>query len=223
MAHVAMRAMMALGLAISLLRAEAVPDTPDDDIHIIFSTDCGGYQNWQAAALTYSALMVGQKGHITRIVSNCPEDADYAMMRRSVFPNYHLHITPKFSLDEGQEYFPYYNKPLGVDHWIKNAVPAVTQSVVVLLDPDMVFVQAIRPDGVRNKKNILYTGHRDQSEITDKVYEGHPVGQQYLIGSTWVSFQREKICGDGSPCAKVTHSEAQEYYSLGPPYLLHRE
>lgn len=196
---------------------------PDDDIHVVFSTDCSGYQNWQAMALSYSALMVGQKGHITRIVSNCPDDADFAMMRRSSFPNYHLHITPKFSLDEGREYFPYYNKPLGVDHWIKHAVPPVTQSVVVLLDPDMVFVQPIRPDGVRNKDNILYTGRRPRSEVTDAVYEGHPVGQQYLIGSSWVTFKRDLICGTGSPCTRVSHAEANERYSLGPPYLLHRE
>mmetsp|Transcript_20761 Transcript_20761/g.36957 ORF Transcript_20761/g.36957 Transcript_20761/m.36957 type:complete len:531 (-) Transcript_20761:184-1776(-) len=195
----------------------------DDDIHIVFSTDCGGYQNWQAEALAYSALMVGQKGHITRIVSNCPDDADWAMMRRSNFPNYHVHITPKFDLDDGREYFPYYNKPLGVDHWIKNAVPPVTQSVVVLLDPDMVFVQPLRPDGVKNKDNVLYTGRQNKEDVSDAVREGHPVGQQYLIGSSWVNFKRDLICGAGSPCTTVDHASANEHYALGPPYLLHRE
>mmetsp|Transcript_16848 Transcript_16848/g.32924 ORF Transcript_16848/g.32924 Transcript_16848/m.32924 type:complete len:535 (-) Transcript_16848:350-1954(-) len=217
----------ALGLPLAFcvlaLWTTEVSGLADDDIHIVFSTDCGGYQNWQAMALSYSALMVGQKGHITRIVSNCPDDADFAMMRRSSYPNYHLHITPTFSLDEGREYFPYYNKPLGVDHWIKNAVPAVTQSVVVLLDPDMVFVQPIRPDGVRDKNNILYTGRRQKSEVTDAVSLGHPVGQQYLIGSGWVTFKRDLICGAGSPCTTVDHGTAIEHYSLGPPYLLHRE
>eukprot|EP00466_Bigelowiella_natans_P017336 jgi/Bigna1/146191/aug1.110_g20899 len=195
-----------LNVAFALFMAKVpwVDGLADDDIHIVFSTDCSGYQNWQAEALAYSALMVGQQGHITRIVSNCPDDADFAMMRRSSYPNYHVHITPKFSLDEGREYFPYYNKPLGVDHWIKNAVPAVSQSVVVLLDPDMVFVQPIRPDGVKNKDYILYTGHRKKSEVSDAVREGHPVGQQYLIGSGWVNFKRDLICGPGSPCTTVS-------------------
>eukprot|EP00954_Amorphochlora_amoebiformis_P023037 1357493-Amorphochlora_amoeboformis.AAC.1 len=186
----------------------------EDDIHIVFSTDCGGYQNWQATALTYSALMVGQKGHITRIVTNCPDDADFAMMRRSLYPNFHVHITPNFTLDEGSTYFPYYNKPLGVDHWIKNAVPPVTQSVVVLLDPDMVFVQPLRPDGVKNKDNILYTGYRTRRDVNDSVYEGHPVGQNYAIGSNWVSFKRDLICGSGSPCTEVNFREANEFYAL---------
>ena len=45
-------------LALFLPSFTAVAGLNDDDIHIAFSTDCGSYQNWQAEALAYSALMV---------------------------------------------------------------------------------------------------------------------------------------------------------------------
>ena len=44
-----------------------------DDIHIVFSTDCSPYQDWQTLVLFHSATVVGQKGSITRIASGCDE------------------------------------------------------------------------------------------------------------------------------------------------------
>jgi len=32
---------------------------------------------------------------------------------------------------------------------------------------------------------------------------------------------RKKICGEGSPCLKVKLGEAEKYFPVGPPYLLH--
>lgn len=38
----------------------------DDVIHILFSTDCSTYQDWQSLLVFHSAYAVGQKGEITR-------------------------------------------------------------------------------------------------------------------------------------------------------------
>jgi hypothetical protein len=46
---------------------------PNDRYHLVFSTDCGGYQNWQSMALFLSADAVRQPGVITRIASGCTE------------------------------------------------------------------------------------------------------------------------------------------------------
>jgi hypothetical protein len=54
---------------------EGLPAVPrnDDDIHIVFSTDCSGYQHWQSMLTSYSAARVGQKGRVTRIASGCTD------------------------------------------------------------------------------------------------------------------------------------------------------
>jgi hypothetical protein len=54
------------------------PDLPaaprsENDIHIIFSTDCSALQHWQAMLLSYSAVRVGHTGPVTRIASNCTD------------------------------------------------------------------------------------------------------------------------------------------------------
>jgi hypothetical protein len=54
------------------------PDLPaaprsENDIHIIFSTDCSASQHWQAMLLSYSAVRVGHTGPMTRIASNCTD------------------------------------------------------------------------------------------------------------------------------------------------------
>ena len=44
------------------------------DIHVIFSTDCNPYQDWQSLFVFHSAYTVGQSGPITRIASGCNEE-----------------------------------------------------------------------------------------------------------------------------------------------------
>lgn len=41
----------------------------EDDIHVVFSTDCTNYQAWQAVVLFHSAILSGHTGPITQLVS----------------------------------------------------------------------------------------------------------------------------------------------------------
>jgi hypothetical protein len=72
------------------------------DVHIIFSTDCGTYQDWQTLVVFHSATAVGQKGPITRIASGCNEEKKLVLIKlyEKLYPNYHVHFTPDFKKDE---------------------------------------------------------------------------------------------------------------------------
>lgn len=74
----------------------------DSDMHVIFSTDCSSYQDWQTIVLFHSAMAVGQKGPVTRIASGCDELKKVALttLYKKLFPLYHVHFTPDFSRDE---------------------------------------------------------------------------------------------------------------------------
>ena len=41
----------------------------ENDIHVVFSTDCSNYQAWQAVVLFHSAILSGHMGPITQLVS----------------------------------------------------------------------------------------------------------------------------------------------------------
>ena len=62
-----------------------------------------------------------------------------------------------------------------------------------------------------------------RDELPARVARGTPAGQQYGLGAHWLTFDREKICGAGSPCVETSHSDAVKYYPVGPPYMLHVE
>lgn len=76
-------------------------DSEKSDIHVIFSTDCSTYQDWQTILLFHSAMTVGQKGPVTRIASGCDEakQKELTQLYKKLFPQYHVHFTPDFKKD----------------------------------------------------------------------------------------------------------------------------
>lgn len=42
---------------------EYLNEIANSDIHVIFSTDCNPYQDWQSLFVFHSAKVVGQKGN----------------------------------------------------------------------------------------------------------------------------------------------------------------
>lgn len=110
----------------------------NDVVHIVFSTDCSGYQHWQSIALWYAAQSAGHPGPVTRIASGCSKGED----RRRIAAEwsqidggknqFRVHFTPNMQL-EGS--YKYSNKPGGIKHWLQNA--KIDEKYIVLLDPDM--------------------------------------------------------------------------------------
>ncbi len=51
------------------------------DIHVVFSTDCGAYQDWQSLVVFHSAQVVKQPGPVTRIASGCDESKKVTLLQ----------------------------------------------------------------------------------------------------------------------------------------------
>lgn len=149
-------------------------------VHVIFSTDCSPFQNWQSIVSYYSAQAVGQPGPVTRIASGCSEEEKTALlaMHKHLSSQFRIHFTPDFSMDKktGKKYL-FFNKPHGLMHWQKYGV--YNESVVALLDPDMLFIRPIT--GHFKDENVL-TSPDWGTEKWDKVEKGRPAGQQYGLG-----------------------------------------
>jgi hypothetical protein len=78
------------------------PQPPrDGEMHVVFSTDCSEYQDWQTLLNFHSATVVGQKGRITRIASGCDEDKKKKLtdLYKKLYPQYGVHFTPDFKKD----------------------------------------------------------------------------------------------------------------------------
>jgi hypothetical protein len=86
--------------------SKSIPSVSSDnlnesDIHVVFSTDCGEFQDWQSLLVFHSAMIVGQ-GPVTRIASGCDDAKKKSLtaLYKKLHPNYHVHFTPDFSRDE---------------------------------------------------------------------------------------------------------------------------
>jgi len=193
-----------LGLAAKFQREQ---NAHDEAIHILFSTDCSVFQDWQALVLFHSAHQVGQLGHITRIASGCDAKAQFELVTlyARLWPVsrtdgwvYSVHFPSDFKAEVAKAY-----KPFGVQHWLQvNAHPALTKTsihsrsssgdgsktthplvgndtIIALIEPDFLF---LRPLTVRLGKNpaSLYPPEyttHQQTEMPDYVQKGNPVGQ----------------------------------------------
>jgi len=56
-------------------------DDDDESYHIVFSTGCSEFQDWQSVGVYSSALSVGQRGIITRIASGCTPLQELALRK----------------------------------------------------------------------------------------------------------------------------------------------
>ena len=223
----------AAAMSIENKQVRAEPASPKDkhEVHVIFSTDCTPFQDWQTITLFHSATVVGQKGHITRIASGCDEEEKKKLteLYAKLYPQYYAHFTPDFKKDAktGRKY-DFYNKPWGLSHWLEYANPPVDNDVVVvLLDPDMIFLRPITTKIAGQPANI-FAKKVNRAEIVDHVKKGHPAAQLYGLGAPWTNdhhkkFNRTYICGEGSPCLEPKEWFGSHHYSVGPPYLVHKQ
>jgi hypothetical protein len=124
----------------------------------------------------------------------------------------------------------FYNKPWGLKHWLKNAVPTIPAgTAVALLDPDMILVRPLTTT-MRGQPNNLYNKHlyKTEEDILEKVAAGKPVAQLYGLGAPWTNdnhkkFNRTYICGADSPCREPNMPFGEQHYAVGPPYIVVKE
>jgi len=179
-------------------------DDDDENLHIIFSTECNQYQDWQSLLVFYSAWSVSQKGHITRIVSGCDEAKQESLKQlyADMYPNNFVHFVPDYRLAEeyklidkvraedpdAESEYRFFNKPYSVKHWLENMEnPVENGTIIALIDPDMIF---LRPLTTRVKgENVLhmqaYVDNGLDQEPPERVQQGQPAAQLYGLGSSW--------------------------------------
>lgn len=207
------------------------PEGDDRNIHIVFSTDCSFFQDWQSLMVFHSAVQVKQKGEVTRIASGCDEakKLELTTLYQKLYPQYHVHFTPDFKRDgKTNKKYDFYNKPYGLHHWLQFSNPAVRDgTVVILIDPDMIILRPLTLQ-VAGYPTLLTLPNYNANDIPPKyVKKGHPAAQIYGLGAPWTiknkNFNRTDVCGVGSPCLQVNRIEGEKFYSVGPPYLVEKD
>lgn len=210
-------------------------------MHIVFSTDCSFYQDWQTLLVFHSASVIKQPGTITRIASGCDavQQDQLKKLYSKLYPhgNYNVHFTPDFKLDEKtNKKYDFYNKPYGMEHWLDNSDPPIKDgSIIALIDPDMILLRNITHKIRGESSNIFIAStmqklkavsHNEDGIVPVEVEKGQAAAQLYQLGAPWATnnknFNRTNICGINSPCMKVTREYGEEFFSVGPPYILEK-
>lgn len=206
--------------------------TDNVEYHIVFSTGCSAFQDWQSYVFFYQAMKVQQPGTVTRIVSGCNETEQATLQQIFVdtiapmSPRFKIHFTPDFAkiLKPGINY-PYFNKPCGMKHWLEQILgfpnnPINEDSIVILLDPD----QAIMRPFTRNDfSNTAWLHLKDPHHVYTQIMHGAPMGQRYGFYLQWKDKVRMSyVLNDEtqtSPVDALSTKDANSGYVVGPPYI----
>lgn len=208
----------------------------EQNYHVLFSTSCDPFQNWQSLAFFYFANRVQQPGKITRIVSGCTKEKAEALQKvhnekvasmSTMTPSrFHIHITPDFGHGPGDQ--KYWNKPFGLLHYMETEMgysATATENenknphdddIIIIMDPDMMLLKPITADFSD------YVGLWTNELPHIKVDHGQPIAQRYEYGSQWLTSLHGNlidVVGPNSPALNVSLQEANLYYPAGPPYL----
>ena len=102
-------------------RKERVIDTVSTtsggiEYHIVFSTGCSLYQDWQSYVFFFQAMMAKQPGTVTRIVSGCEPEDEQTMAEQfanEIHPmapgRFQIHFTPDYSKTPSGKTFVYWS------------------------------------------------------------------------------------------------------------------
>ena len=89
------------------------------EYHIVFSTGCSLYQDWQSYVFFFQAAAAQQPGTVTRIVSGCDAEEEQKMtdlFQDQIHPmapgRFKIHFTPDFSKLPNGKSFVYWSKSL---------------------------------------------------------------------------------------------------------------
>ena len=217
--------------------------------HMVFSTSCSPFQNWQALAFFYFAHKVRQPGTVTRLVSGCTDQEAEELRKvhsERVVPlqipglqTFEMHVTPNFDGSNGGDQ-KYFNKPNGLLHWMENYLGFSGKSdhedldsIIIIVDPDMMLLRPITEDFTsinyvggwvdsKNIQNHIAQGNPMVDYQHDVVTHGKPHAQRYAYGPNWLTAVQdhlEEIVGPDSPVLTMSENDANDFYPAGPPYV----
>jgi hypothetical protein len=160
----------------------------DDSYHIVFSTGCSEFQDWQSIGVYSSAIAVGQRGIITRIASGCKPEQEQAIRHAMSHlpPNCRVHFAPNTKVkDHKGHFYKYANKPLGMMHWLNYADPPIPPSATVALcDPDFFFMRPLYHDSFDDPSKYFASGKSRNTPMPKTLTKGTMIAQRYGIGGT---------------------------------------
>lgn len=200
---------------------QQVHTASDQKYHMVFSTSCSPFQNWQALAFFYFARKVRQPGTITRLVSGCTEQQTAELRdvhEKRVRPlqieglqKFEMHVTPAFDDSDGGSQ-KYWNKPNGLLHWMEECLGfdknsehhEENDSIVIILDPDMMLLRPITADfSSQNYANGWVESENTRERVAkgkplvdysnDRVAHGFPHAQEYGFGSGWLTSLKGRL------------------------------
>ena len=206
-------------------------DDKEQEYHLIFSTGCSVFQDWQSYVFFYHALKSGQKGRVTRIASGCAgkdvEDLQKLHNEQiGIMSNrFHLHLTPEYSRIKPGLNFKYFNKPFGLKHWMENALgfpdsPENEDAIIILMDPDQMLLRPFTNDFTGSTEVWRSTG-KSRVPLGDKVKHGSPFAQRYGYNLQWKTKVNMTHVAGGKPSRidGMDMEEAIAHYAVGPPYI----
>jgi hypothetical protein len=168
----------------------------DRKVHVVFSTDCSFYQDWQAEVLVYSHLVHKWPGRITRIASCGKKDWKPPKISH---PNYSVVTVPNFNpnITIRDDYAPR-NRPHSLKFVFEKYPKTFNQDdIVFLVDPDQIILRPYSDIGV-SRKNPTAAGYSQ--------------GTDYLL---WAN----RYC---SSCdVKKLSWEQMKDLRIGAPYIIH--
>mmetsp|Transcript_673 Transcript_673/g.938 ORF Transcript_673/g.938 Transcript_673/m.938 type:complete len:491 (-) Transcript_673:55-1527(-) len=200
--------------------------------HLVFSTGCSPFQDWQSYVFFYHVLKSGQEGSVTRIAS-CGDPDDAKALRklhdeeiRVMSDRFYLHITPEYSrsIVPGKNY-KYYNKPFGMLDFMQNVLKYPTEeskkhddTIILLLDPDQMIVRPFTNDFSNSTE--VWRPSKSKLPKRTKVEHGSPFAQQYGFGMQWKTKVNATYVANGpTRVENMDVDEARGHYVLGPPYI----
>lgn len=115
-----------------LLAATSIAAQAKSNVHVVFSTECYDYFDWQSATLLDSARRVGLDAPITRLMAcDYPNPSGLDIVEDTfVHPNY-------ARSEKTGDYYPPHNKPKSLELWLEHT--STDAEYILILDTDMVF------------------------------------------------------------------------------------
>lgn len=210
-------------LPASVLDGDSDGATPK--YHMVFSTSCSPFQDWQSYFFFYFAWKVGQPGTVTRIASGCKPNQirDLEVFHKEkisvMSDRFHVHFAPQCP-DSRSKYF---NKPYGIRDFLESVLgypdPTHDDDIIMIVDPDMMLLRPLTHKFEVDKISWVSTG---KDPLVDSVRHGHPIAQTYGFSDSWLNSlgqNKSYIAGPDSPAIKVSAIEARKRFPAGPPYL----
>lgn len=143
-----------------------------------------------------------------------------------------LHITPDYSnLIEGLNY-KFFNKPLGLRHWMEeglrfpSTLASYDSTIIVILDPDQYILRPFQED-YTGDETMKWHGKNLGNEF--RIRKGKPFAQLYSFGSVFATKVNKDIDSVVQAAKYTAHrrshlydwttNEVEQHYAAGPPYI----